>query len=211
MDSIVPLGLPPATLRLYDSTSASALNADHVASPYVTQADSVTIVGAVKPVPSFNEIPFDLYSELSGERLPPSLASLLEEIKKYLQETLEQLREEAPEFFGRLNEARERLEDVRGAEQLESLGALLGAVEPSQASAFLQGVESLVEAIRGDKDLPPKGSMEVSNLRLGLRLSSAKGLEMAFEKVELSYTSQAEPAPSLRLSMTDGAAKVTRG
>lgn len=206
MDSIVPLGLPSATLRLYESTSAKVHSADLTTVTGLAQVDSVTIAGAIEPSPSFNEIPFDLYSDLPGERLPPSLASLLEEIKKYLQETLQQLREEQPEFFKRLSEARERLENVKGGGQLESLGALVGSVEPGQADAFLLGVENLVEAIRAKEGGPPKGRLEVSNVRLGLRISSAKGLEMAFEKVELLYTPPAKPAPALRLAMSNGAA-----
>jgi hypothetical protein len=184
MDSIAPLGLPPASIRLYPTPSSASSSAAAVAGQSVEPVDTVMISGVVEPTGSFDEILFDLQAKQSSD-LPPSLASLLDEIKRFLDKAIQKAQEERSAFFDRLTQVQEKLQSTPGGEHVQAIGELVAAAAPDQANEFANALDRLV-AMAGGKDSLPAGKVEVTDLRLGMKLTS-QGTEVKLEGFQLSF------------------------
>lgn len=79
----------------------------------------------------------------------PSLATLLEDIRNFLDTNLHSMREAHPALFQRLRQVSAKLDAaaVSGADQLLPLGDMVAAAAPDRFAAFVDGAEELGRAV----------------------------------------------------------------
>ncbi len=120
MQYVSPLDLVSASIRVPPpSGRASAAEA----SPFLAPADAVSISRPVTAAPESDNVPLDAFAYPRGQQhSAPSLSTMLDEIRRHIEAALEQMREERPDFFERLDAMRERLDGVIGADQLAAAG-----------------------------------------------------------------------------------------
>lgn len=217
MDSIAPAGLPPAAIRLYAEQSARGSEIGEAARQGVEPVDTVSLSRPVDPPATFDEIIMNLRARGGREAPLPSLASLLEEIKRHLEEALSRAREERSDFFDRLDEFKERLKGVDGGNQIETAGQLVASVSPERMDAFVTGVERFLDAAgesgKGEDGQLPNGRLAIADLNLGLRFQDESGVGMEMESLTLAFHSRQDggaPSSSLELVVNKDGVELQR-
>lgn len=186
MQYVSPLDLVSASIRV---TPSSGRENAAEASPFLAPVDAVSISRPVAATPESDSVPLDAFAYPRGQQhQAPSLSTMLDEIRRHIEAALEQMREERPDFFERLDELRERLEGVIGADQLAAAGEWVAATAAERMDDFLKAAETLAGEIEGqaahaDSDTPPR--LALDELGLNLELASGQGMHVRLERLGL--------------------------
>jgi len=192
MESSMVSGGSRHALRVVHAESERApAAAPAFASAHIALRDSVEFAGAVEPPDVLALLRHNAQRTQVQEGMPPSLATMLDWVKAYLDQARERAQQQDAEFFARMDRLTQSLDGIKGVEKLKVASDLVGATAPEEKDAFAAAAEHMAEQVLGAKAAASQSGgvpleLDVPELRIALTAKTGAATELRFEGVRVT-------------------------